>query len=143
MPVAADICGEHQLKDMAGEKIKFSTVEAYIAALPEEIQARLQQIRQVIKANAAGAEELISYNIPAFRLHGMLIFYSAYTNHISISIPPSKVYDVFRKELSVYKVSKSAIQLPLNQPIPLELIGEMTKFRVKENTELAEKKKKK
>lgn len=128
---------------MTGEKIKFSTVEAYISAFPKEIQFRLQQIRQVIKANATEAEELISYNIPAFRLHGMLIFYSAYTNHISISIPPSKVYEVFKKELSVYKVSKSAIQLPLNQPIPLELIGEMTKFRVREITELAEKKKKK
>lgn len=128
---------------MAAEKTKFSTVEAYIAAFPENIQSRLQQIRQVIKANAPEAEELISYNIPAFKLHGMLIFYSAYTNHISISIPPSKVYEVFKNELSVYKVSKSAIQLPLNQPIPLELIGGMTKFRVKENTELAEKKKKK
>lgn len=128
---------------MAAEKTKFSTVEEYLAAFPENIQSRLQQIRQVIKANAPEAEELISYNIPAFRLHGMLIFYSAYTNHISISIPPSKVYEVFKNELSVYKVSKSAIQLPLNQPIPLELIGEMTKFRVKENTELAEKKKKK
>ena len=128
---------------MAAEKTKFSTVEAYIAVFPENIQSRLQQIRQVIKANAPEAEELISYNIPAFKLHGMLIFYSAYTNHISISIPPSKVYEAFKNELSVYKVSKSAIQLPSNQPIPLELIGEMTKFRVKENTELAEKKKKK
>lgn len=126
---------------MAGEKAKFSTVEEYIAAFPENKQSRLQQIRQVIAANAPEAEELISYNIPAFKLHGMLIFYSAYTNHISISIPPSKVYEVFKNELSVYKVSKSAIQLPLNQPIPAELIGEMTKFRVKENTALAEKKK--
>ena len=128
---------------MAAEKTKFSTVEAYISTFPEEIQSRLKQIRQVIKANAPTAEELISYNIPAFKLHGMLIFYSAYTNHISISIPPSKVYDVFKNELSLYKVSKSAIQLPLNQAIPLELIGEMTKFKVRENTELAEKKKKK
>lgn len=128
---------------MAGEKAKFSTVEEYIAAFPENKQSRLQQIRQVIAANAPEAEELISYNIPAFKLHGMLIFYSAYTNHISISIPPSKVYEVFKNELSVYKVSKSAIQLPLNQPIPAELIGEMTKFRVKENTELSEKKKRK
>ena len=128
---------------MEAGKTKFSTVEAYIAAFPEEIQFRLTQIRQVIKANAPEAEELISYNIPAFKLHGMLIFYSAYTNHISISIPPSKVYEVFKNELSVYKVSKSAIQLPSSQPIPLELIGEMTKFRVKENAELAEKKKKK
>ena len=129
---------------MAEGRTKFSTVEAYIAAFPEEIQSRLEQIRQVIKANAPEAEELISYNIPAFKLHGMLIFYSAYTNHISISIPPpSKVQEVFKNELAGYQMSKAAIQLPSSQPIPLELIGEMTKLRVKENTELAEKKKKK
>jgi len=122
---------------MAAEKTKAVTVDQYIANFPEEIQSRLTQIRQAIKAAAPEAEELISYAIPAFKLHGMLIFYSAYTNHISISIPPSPVYEVFKKELSVYKTSKSAIQIPNNSPLPLELIAEMTKFRIKENTEAA------
>jgi uncharacterized protein YdhG (YjbR/CyaY superfamily) len=125
---------------MAAEKIKFETVEQYIAAFPENIQSRLTKIRKVIKAAEPEAEEIISYNIPAFKFHGTLIFYSAYANHISISIPPSKVYEAFKKDLSVYKVSKSAIQLPNNSPLPLTLIGEMTKFRAKENTETAEEK---
>jgi uncharacterized protein YdhG (YjbR/CyaY superfamily) len=127
---------------MNDTKVKFTTVDQYIGTFPENVQFLLEVIRQTIKANAPGAEELISYQIPAFKFHGMLIFYSAYTKHISISIPPSQVYEVFKDELSVYNVSKSAIQLPLDKPLPVNLIKEMTKFRVKENLELAEKKKK-
>ncbi len=127
---------------MATEKSKFTTVNEYINTFPEHIQFLLEVIRDTIKEAAPEAEEVISYNIPAFKFHGMLIFYSAYKNHISISIPPSKVYEVFKNELSVYKVSKSAIQLPLNQKLPLKLIEEMTRFRLKENFELAEMKKK-
>ncbi|ACU06364.1 MULTISPECIES: iron chaperone [Pedobacter] len=119
---------------------KFTSVDEYIGTFSKDIQSRLQDIRQVIKENAPDAEEMISYNIPAFKLQGMLIFYSAYTHHISISIPPSKVYEAFKKELSVYKVSKSAIQLPNDSPLPLTLIGELTRFRVKENVEMAESK---
>lgn len=125
------------------KKIKFDTVDQYINSFPQHIQVMLQEIRSVIKANAVEAEELISYNIPAFKFHGMLIFYSAYTNHISLSIPPSKVYEAFKDKLSVYKVSKSAIQLPLNQPIPIKLIAALTEFRMKENAENASLKSKK
>jgi len=128
---------------MPEEKTKFTTVKSYINTFPEDVQFLLEVIRETIKENAPEAEEVISYNIPAFKFHGMLIFYSAYKNHISISIPPSKVYDAFKDELSAYKVSTSAIQLPLNKPLPLKLIKEMTRFRVKENLELAETKKSK
>jgi uncharacterized protein YdhG (YjbR/CyaY superfamily) len=128
--------------NMTTEKKKFTTVDEYINAFPENIQFLLEVIRDTIKEAAPEAEEVISYNIPAFKFHGMLIFYSAYKNHISISIPPSKVYEIFKEELSAYKVSKSAIQLPLNQKLPLKLIADMTRFRLKENFELAEKKKK-
>lgn len=128
---------------MSAEKTKFTTVAQYIDSFPENVQFLLEVIRETIQENAPEAEEVISYNIPAFKYHGMLIFYSAYTNHISISIPPSKVYDVFKDKLSAYKVSKSAIQLPYNQPLPLQLIKEMTQFRVRENLELAAHKKQK
>ncbi|SDL46730.1 Uncharacterized conserved protein YdhG, YjbR/CyaY-like superfamily, DUF1801 family [Pedobacter sp. ok626] len=128
---------------MPAEKTKFTTVEKYIDSFPENIQFLLEVIRETIKESAPDAEEVISYNIPAFKFHGMLIFYSAYKNHITISIPPSKVYEVFKAELSAYKVSKSAIQLPLNKQLPLKLIKEMTEFRLKENLELAEEKKRK
>lgn len=126
---------------MPAEKIKFTSVEQYIDSFSDDVQFLLEVIRETIQENAPEAEEVISYNIPAFKFHGMLIFYSAYTNHISISIPPSPVYEVFKDRLSAYKVSKSAIQLPFNKPLPLQLIKEMTLFRVNENRELAEKKK--
>lgn len=128
---------------MNDTKVKFSTVDEYIGTFPENVQFLLEVIRQTIKANAPEAEELISYQIPAFKFHGMLIFYSAYTKHISLSIPPSKVYEAFKDELSTYKVSKSAVQFPLDKPLPVNLIKDMTKFRVKENLELSENKKKK
>jgi uncharacterized protein YdhG (YjbR/CyaY superfamily) len=91
-----------------------------------------------MKENAPDAEELISYQIPAFKYHGMLIYYSAYQKHVSVSTAPFKVFEVFEKELSPYKLSKSTVQFPLDQPVPYQLIGEMTKFRVKENKEIAE-----
>lgn len=128
---------------MAPEKIKFTSVEQYINSFPDHVQFLLEVIRETIHEAAPEAEEVISYNIPAFKFNGMLIFYSAYTKHMTISIPPSKVYEVFKDKLSNYKVSKSAIQLPYNQPLPLQLIKEMTQFRVKELMELAEKKKSK
>lgn len=126
---------------MSTEKTKFTTVEEYIDSFPENVQFLLEVIRETIQESAPEAEEVISYNIPAFKYHGMLIFYSAYKNHITISIPPSKVYEVFKEELSAYKVSKSAIQLPLDKKLPLKLIKEMTEFRLKENLDLAEEKK--
>lgn len=128
---------------MATEKKKFTTVNEYIKSFPEDVQFLLEVIRDTIKAAAPLAEEVISYNIPAFKFHGMLIFYSAYKNHISLSIPPSKVYEVFKYELAEYNVSKSAIQLPYGQRLPLQLITDMTKFRLNENSELAQKKAKK
>lgn len=128
---------------MPAEKTKFTTVEQYIDSFPENIQFLLEVIRETIQENAPEAEEVISYNIPAFKFHGMLIFYSAYKNHITISIPPSKVYEAFKDELSAYKVSKSAIQLPLDRKLPLKLIKEMTIFRLKENLALAEEQKRK
>jgi uncharacterized protein YdhG (YjbR/CyaY superfamily) len=120
------------------EREKFETVDEYIATFPENAQLILQEIRKVMKENAPGAEELISYNIPAFKYRGMLIYYSGYQKHVSVSTAPFKVFEVFEKELSAYKRSKSTVQFPLYQPVPYQLIGEMTRFRVKENREIAE-----
>jgi uncharacterized protein YdhG (YjbR/CyaY superfamily) len=120
------------------EREKFETVDQYISTFPESVQAILQEIRKVMKENAPEAEELISYQIPAFKYHGMLIYYSAYQKHVSVSTAPFAVFEVFKNELSAYKRSKSTVQFPLNQPVPYKLIGEMTKFRVKENREIAE-----
>jgi len=120
---------------MAG--IKYESVDQYISAFPENTRELLNQIRKTIRENAAGAEELISYNIPAFRYQGMLLFYSAYQNHVSISTAPFTIFEVFKTQLQPYKQSKSTIQFPLNKPLPLTLIEEITRFRMKENEEIA------
>jgi uncharacterized protein YdhG (YjbR/CyaY superfamily) len=73
----------------------------------------------------------------------MLIYYSAYKDHYSLSFPPPfTIFDVFKQELSPYEVSKTTIKLPKDKPIPLELVGELVKFRAKENLERQKKKKK-
>lgn len=125
-----------------GDKIQ--SVEEYVAAFPEEVQASLERIRQTISQAIPEAEEVISYQIPAFKLHGMVIYYSAYKSHYSISTPPPfTAFETFKEELAPYEVSKSAVKFPMDKPLPLELIGKIAKFKAQENAEAAQKKKKK
>ena len=97
---------------------------------------------QQLKKAAPGAEELISYNMPAFKLHGVLVYYAGYKNHIGF-YPTGSAITAFEKELSGYKTSKGTVQFPLETSLPLPLITRIVKFRVKENLEKAEMKKKK
>ncbi|MFC5530808.1 iron chaperone [Cohnella yongneupensis] len=100
-------------------------------------------MRRTVREAEPEATEGISYQIPAFDYHGKLIYYSAYTKHYSLSFPPPfTVFEVFKDQLSSYVVSKSVIQLPMNQPLPLALIAEMVKFRAKENKDKPAKKRK-
>jgi uncharacterized protein YdhG (YjbR/CyaY superfamily) len=102
----------------------------------------MQQIRKVVHKVVPDVEEAISYQIPCFKYNGYLIYYSAYTNHISLSNPFSKEFlEVFDKDLKGFKVSKSAIQFPNDKPLPLDLISKMIQFRKKENDTTAKKKK--
>jgi uncharacterized protein YdhG (YjbR/CyaY superfamily) len=121
---------------MATTKIKFETADQYISSFPKDVQAILQKVRKTIQKAVPEAEEVISYNIPAFKYHGWVFYYSAYTHHFSLACPPPfTVFDAFKKELAKYEVSKSAIRFPLDEPVPAALISEMAKFRAKENVE--------
>lgn len=123
-------------------KTDFKTVDEYIGTFPEEVQADLEKIRQAVKKAVPEAEEVISYQIPAFKYHGWILYFSAYKSHYSISIPPPfTVFEVFKKELEGYVLSKSTVQFPKNKPLPLELIKDIAKFRAKENLEKGTKKK--
>lgn len=120
-----------------------SSVDAYIAALPAEQQKLLKQIRKTIKAAAPAAEEVISYQMPAYKYQGMLVYFAAHTKHIGF-YPVSTAIAAFLKELAAYKTTKGTLQFPYNKPLPLDLIKRIVQFRVKENTErLAAKNKKK
>lgn len=111
---------------------KYNTIDEYIAGMPDELQARLQSIRKLIKQQAPDAQEKISWQMPTFYLYGNLIHFAAAKNHIGI-YPGASGVEHFARELQAYKTSKGAIQLPHNKPIPEELLKKIVRFRVQEN----------
>lgn len=115
-------------------KTDFKTIDEYHATFPADVQERMQQIRKVVNEVAPEVEEVISYQIPAFKLGKyFLIYYSAYAKHISLSSPWSDaLLKEFETELKGLKVSRSAIQLPNDQPLPMKLIKRIVTFRKKE-----------
>jgi len=117
---------------MEVRKPNFQTIDAYIAACPEGIQSKLQELRKTIKASAPDALEKISYQIPTFYLKGNLVHFAAFKDHISF-FPTSSGRAAFREELSIYPGGKGTIHFPIDQPLPLELISRIVKFRVAEN----------
>jgi len=119
---------------MKKSKKHFTTIDEYIASFPKEIQEILESIRQTIRYSAPNATETVSYQMPTFRLNGILVHFAAHKNHIGFYPTPSAITE-FSKELSNYEFSKWAIKFPLNEPIPLELIKKIVEFRVKENTD--------
>jgi uncharacterized protein YdhG (YjbR/CyaY superfamily) len=113
-------------------KAKFTTMDAYIASSPKDVRAILEKIRQTIRKAAPEAVEAISYQIPTFKLNGSnLVHFAAWKEHIGFYATPSG-NAAFKKELSKYKVAKGSIQFPLDEPIPFDLVTQITRFRVKE-----------
>ena len=109
-----------------------SNVDAYISQFPADVQAQLQQLRKIIHTAAPDANEKISYGIPTFYLHGNLVHFAAYRNHIGF-YPSSSGVLAFAQELAAYKTSRGTVQFPLGQPLPVELIKKIVAFRVTEN----------
>ncbi len=116
------------------------TIDQYIAEFPKDVQKKLKEIRATIRKAAPKAEEKISYMMPTFALHGNLVHFAAYKNHIGF-YPAPRAIEKFKKELSKYEGSKGTVQFPLDEPIPLPLITKIVKFRVAENMEKAAAKK--
>lgn len=115
-------------------KTDYKSIDEYHKAFPEEIQKRLKAIRDIVHKVAPAAEEVISYQIPAFKYNGFLIYYAAFTNHVTISNPWSQaLLKKFEKELSDLKVSKSVIQFPNTAELPVDLITRIVEFRKFEN----------
>jgi len=111
---------------------RLKTVDEYLSTFPATTRRILQEVRQTIKKAAPQAEEVISYNMPAFKLHGVLVYYAAYQKHIGFYPTPSAI-KAFEKELAQYQSSKGAVQFPSDQPMPVELITKIVQFRVREN----------
>jgi uncharacterized protein YdhG (YjbR/CyaY superfamily) len=109
-----------------------AAIDAYIATFPTEVQERLQALRAAIRAAAPQAVETFSYQMPTFNLKGNLVHFAAFKHHIGFYPAPSGIA-AFQEALSCYKGAKGSVQFPLDQPLPLELVAEIVRFRVAEN----------
>jgi uncharacterized protein YdhG (YjbR/CyaY superfamily) len=121
---------------MERSAVKYNTVEEYHSLVPEAIRPRLEELRSILKSALPNAQEIISYNMPAFKQHGVLVYYAACRGHIGF-YPTAAPIQVFAKELSAYKTSKGAVQFTLDKPIPKELVKKIAAYRLKEDHEKA------
>jgi Uncharacterized conserved protein len=114
-----------------------ASIDEYIAEFPTDTQTVLKEIRALIKQSAPGATETISYAIPTFDLNGKhLVHFAGYARHIGF-YPTSSGIREFKEEISGYKTSTGAVQFPLGQPLPTDLIRRMVEFRVRESNRKA------
>jgi uncharacterized protein YdhG (YjbR/CyaY superfamily) len=113
-------------------KLQYKTIDEYIKTFPVDVQNILEKMRQTIRKAAPEAIETISYQMPAFKLNGNLVYFAAHKNHIGF-YPTSSGIEAFKNELSPYVWSKGAVQFPTNKPIPYDLVSRIVQFRVKEN----------
>lgn len=114
-------------------KANFKSVDEYIASQPAAVQSILEEVRSTIRDALPAAEEVISYQIPAYKLHGdRVIFFAGWKQHYSLYPAGERLVAAFKDELARYKISRGTIQFPLSEPVPVKLIGRIAKFRAKE-----------
>lgn len=119
-------------------KTDFKSVDEYIATHPEDVQVILQRVRNTIRKAVPGAEEVISYQIPAYKLNGgSVIYFAGWKRHYSLYPATDHVVEAFKDDLAPYEVNKGTIRFPLSQPVPEKLIARIAKFRANETTERA------
>jgi uncharacterized protein YdhG (YjbR/CyaY superfamily) len=109
-----------------------AAVDAYIEAQSERVRERLTELRRTIARAAPEASEKISYGAPTFDYHGSLVHYAAFRNHIGFYPTPSGI-EAFENELQRYRHAKGSVQFPLTEPLPLDLVARIVRFRMKEN----------
>jgi uncharacterized protein YdhG (YjbR/CyaY superfamily) len=119
---------------MRNNKPVAKNTDEYIAGFPAQVQEMLNKLRTIIKKTAPKAEEIISYQMPAYKYHGMLIYFAAYKGHIGL-YPGASTVAAFANVLTKYNTSKGTIQFELNKPLPVALIKQIVKYRIYENEE--------
>ena len=110
----------------------YVTIDEYIQMCPKDVQERLNTIRQLIRRIAPEAQEKIAYQMPTFFLNGNIVHFAAHTKHIGFYPTPSGITR-FKRELAKYVSSKGAVQFPMEESLPVELIKKIVRFRVEEN----------
>jgi uncharacterized protein YdhG (YjbR/CyaY superfamily) len=117
-------------------KTAFKSVDEYIASQPKAVRGILDRVRSSIRHALPKAQEVISYNIPAYKLHsGPVLYFAGWTRHYSLYPATARVVATFKDELAAYKVSKGTIRFPLAQPVPVKLIERIAKVRAREVAE--------
>jgi uncharacterized protein YdhG (YjbR/CyaY superfamily) len=107
-------------------------VDSYIAAFPKDMQALLKKVRRTIRAAAPKSTEVISYRIPAYRQHGMLVYFAGFKNHIGL-YPPVRGNAALEKAVAKYAGPKGNLKFPNDQPLPLALIGRIVRYKAKQD----------
>ena len=120
---------------------KVKDIDGYISQFPADVQAILQKVRTTISSAAPGAKETISYLMPAFKLHGMLIYFAAWEKHIGL-YPPISGDKTLENAVARYAGPKGNLQFPLDEPIPYDLIERIVKLRMNQDTAKAARRKK-
>jgi uncharacterized protein YdhG (YjbR/CyaY superfamily) len=108
-------------------------VDEYLGAIPEEARAVLEKVRKTVQAAAPKAVEKISYRIPTFNYLGPLVGFAAFKNHCSFFIMSYKVMDMFKEELKPYDTATATIHFSADKPLPVLLVKNIVKARIKEN----------
>ncbi|MGH7136444.1 MAG: iron chaperone [Pirellulales bacterium] len=121
---------------------KPSDIDSYISQFSADVQAILQEVREAIRRAAPDAQEVISYQMPAFKQHGILIYFAAWKQHIGL-YPPITGDKSIEKSIARYAGPKGNLQFPLDEAMPLKLIERIVKLRVKQDTAKAAAKRKK
>jgi uncharacterized protein YdhG (YjbR/CyaY superfamily) len=117
-------------------KTDFKSVDEYIASQPETVQGVLERVRNTIRKALPGAEEVISYKIPTYKLDGNpVLYFAGCRQHYSLYPATDRIVAAFKDDLAPYEVNKGTIRFPLSQPIPAKLIGRIAKVRAKEVAE--------
>ena len=112
---------------------KPTDIDNYISQFPTDVRVVLQDVREAIRRAAPEAEETISYQMPAFRQHGILVYFAAWKKHIGL-YPPISGDKAIEKAIARYAGPKGNLQFPLDEPMPLALIERIVKLRVKQDT---------
>jgi uncharacterized protein YdhG (YjbR/CyaY superfamily) len=117
-------------------KTNFKSVDEYIASQPETVRGVLERVRSTIRKAVPKADEMISYQIPTYKLYGeRVLYFAGWKQHYSLYPAPANVVAAFKKDLKPYEINKGTIRFPLSQPVPVQLIGRIAKFRAKEIVE--------
>jgi uncharacterized protein YdhG (YjbR/CyaY superfamily) len=112
---------------------KAKDIDGYISQFPADVRVKLEQVRTTIRRAAPDAKETISYLMPAFKLHGILVYFAAWKTHIGL-YPPLSGDKALEKAVARYAGPKGNLQFPLDEPIPFALIEKIVKLRVKQDT---------